>query len=117
MSELVYSDHNGLVVMEFEVPGPKGDFVRGHKYYIGRPQETALCELNFQNGPVPEVGVNGATNETVIAAVIHRLEILNAKFPCAENEQAITSLKDALQALESRTRNRQQRGVEGKLVA
>ena len=117
MSELVYSDHNGLIVMEYGVPGPKGDVVRGHKYCIGKADETALCELRFQNGPVPEVGVSGATNETVIAAVIHRLEILNAKFPCKENEDALISLKDALQALESRTRNRQQRGVEGKLVA
>lgn len=76
-----------------------------------------LAMLNFQNGPVPQVGVTGITNEAVLEVVHHRLCYLNGLFPCDENAVAIAGVKTALDALYARTRNRQARGVEGKLVA
>lgn len=60
---------------------------------------------------------DGTTNEEVLAVLIDRISFLNEKFPCAENLFAISSLKGALHWLEERTKNRKNRGVEGKYEA
>lgn len=68
----------------------------------------------FQHGPVKEFGNNGTTIEIVIAALIARLQGFQAgPFANAYNAKAIVHLADAIEALESRTRDRQERGVEG----
>lgn len=41
------------------------------------------------------------------------LEGLNKKYPCRENDMAITKLDEALMCQEERTKDREQRGVEG----
>ncbi len=78
--------------------------------------------IMWQKGPLGEEGVdrlepNGAFVETVIAAVIQRLEwyqdVRDGKFRCDENKFAISSLEEALEVLNQRTKDRQQRGVEG----
>lgn len=70
--------------------------------------------LNFQNGPIGEVGVNGLTNEALLAIVIDRLEYFQAgKYKCRENALAITKVEEALHWLHARTLERLQRGVEG----
>ena len=70
--------------------------------------------LPFQHGLVKENGVNGITNEMLIAIVIDRLEGFQAgKYACSHNKAALESLKDALAFLELRTKERQIRGVEG----
>lgn len=56
---------------------------------------------------------DGTTNEAVIEVLIDRLTFLNAKMPSEHNEVAIDRLKDALRALEARTAERVERGVEG----
>jgi hypothetical protein len=82
-----------------------------------------IC-ISWQNGPLrtgagtPEVCLrrkpNGAFVETLIAMCIGRLQFYqNSKFHCIENFNAIQSLKDALYELESRTKDRENRGVEG----
>lgn len=70
-------------------------------------------ELEFQGGPVREVGVNGCTNEQIIALLIDRLGVLNEKQQCRENVMAIFKLEEALLWLDKRTKNRRERGVEG----
>jgi len=73
-----------------------------------------LATIYFQPDTIPNVGVVGNTNETLISMVIDRLECFQAsQFSCAENQFALENLKEALNCLEERTRNRQQRGVEG----
>lgn len=70
--------------------------------------------LNFQNGPIGEVGVNGLTNEALLAIIIDRLSYYQeGKFKCRENALAITKLEEGLLWLHSRTLERLQRGVEG----
>lgn len=44
-------------------------------------------------------------------------QCLNSRFYCDENENAIASMKSALESLESRTKARINRGVEGLEVA
>jgi hypothetical protein len=73
-----------------------------------------LVELNFQNGPIKENGVNGVTNEDLLAIVIERLQnFQDSEFVCKENAMAITKLEEAQLWLAKRTWDRQDRGVEG----
>lgn len=85
--------------------------VDGHVYEV--ISGTNRQELSFQLGPVKEAGVNGCQNEQIISALVHRLGLLNKKFPCRENAIAITHLESALAWLEKRTAERKARGVEG----
>lgn len=68
----------------------------------------------FQNGPIPEVGVNGVTHEQLLAILIDRMEGFQAgEFACPENATALFGLQSAQAALKSRTEQRIARGVEG----
>lgn len=69
----------------------------------------------FQNGPIPENGVNGITQEVLLAIVKDRLECFQAHaFACEENEEALKLVNGALAWLQTRTARRINRGVEGK---
>ena len=51
----------------------------------------------FQNGPIKEFGVNGVTQEALLAIVIDRLRSFQAgPFSCRENAIALTHCEDAL---------------------
>lgn len=70
--------------------------------------------LLFQNGPIKEVGVNGITQEALIAFVIDRLRSFQAgPFACRENAIALTHFEEGLMWLQRRTVARVKRGVEG----
>ena len=72
------------------------------------------CHLSFQNGPINEVGVNGITNEALLAVVMNRLEgFQSGPYKCRENALAITKLEEAMHWLNHRTSERLKRGVEG----
>lgn len=68
----------------------------------------------FQNGPIHESGVNGITQEALIAVCIDRLEAFQAgPFACIDNAVALVHLRAAQEMLLYRTRSRMARGVEG----
>lgn len=74
--------------------------------------------ISWQNGPLGRGDTrrepNGAFVEDIIAAAGERIEFYQAgKFNCAENAKALGHLREALQALESRTASREARAVEG----
>jgi hypothetical protein len=72
----------------------------------------------FQNGPIKEAGVNGITQEVLLAIVIDRLRSFQAgPFPSEENGLALDHCRLALNILKLRTMNRLMRGVEGKTEA
>jgi hypothetical protein len=72
----------------------------------------------FQNGPIKEAGVNGITQEALLAIVIDRLRSFQeGPFPSDENSIALIHCGVALDALKSRTCNRLARGVEGQTKA
>lgn len=86
---------------------PAGGTVRGQGLYI-----------DWQDGPLgrgdDRQAPNGAFVETVIAAVVQRIEHYQAgKFKCRENALAITKLEEALMWLNKRTADREARQVEG----
>lgn len=70
--------------------------------------------LLFQNGPIAESGVNGITHEVLLAVLIDRLEGFQAgPYASADNAEALDSLRNAQAALQRRTLERMNRGVEG----
>jgi hypothetical protein len=72
------------------------------------------ARINFQKGPIAEEGVNGVSNESLLAIVEDRLKSFQAgPFSCRENAIALTHIQDALHWLHHRTRERLARGVEG----
>ena len=74
--------------------------------------------IDWQKGPLG-TGMarrepNGAFVETLIDIARQRIQwYQNSKFKCRENEIAIIKLTEALEALGKRTKNRENRGVEG----
>ena len=106
----IHTDNNNVTTTHKSVAYP------GHDYQISFTDDHGVehvVEINFQNGAVKEVGVNGITQEALLAIMIHRTKILNGNYPCKENEAAIEALTAALNAFESRTRDRIARQVEG----
>ena len=82
----------------------------------GAPAPTQT--IRFQHGPIVEHGVNGLTNEALIAIVIDRLNgAQEGQFRCRENALAITKLEEASLWLARRTLDRMARGVEGQSKA
>lgn len=70
--------------------------------------------ISFQNGPIAEHGVNGITQEALLAICIDRLQGFQAgPFACHYNDIALWKLEEALMWLQKRTRDRMDRGVEG----
>lgn len=115
----IHTDHNGITVNAIsernsvDVDGHIYEVhVDGHVYEVQIGQKTVTVE--FQFGPVKEVGVNGLTNEALLAILAHRIGVLNEKFPCRENSMAITKIEEAKLWLDKRTNDRLTRGVEGK---
>ena len=68
----------------------------------------------FQNGTIPENGVNGVTQEVLLAIVADRLRSFQkGPFACKANACALTHIEEAQHWLQQRTLERMRRGVEG----
>jgi len=109
------NDRIEITVMD--KPGPGG----AHHWYRvtgANGDDLGRLHIPFQNGPIAEVGVNGITNEALLAIVIDRLRSFqDGPFACDENGHALGAVQTALHWLKVRTRNRMKRGVEGTSVA
>jgi hypothetical protein len=80
----------------------------------GQAEETYL-KIEFQHGPVKEHGVNGITEESLLAVVRDRLlHFQIGKFACQHNKVALEYVDAALNTLHQRTATCQREGVEGK---
>lgn len=74
--------------------------------------------IRWQDGPLgrgeERAAPNGAFVEGVLNAVLGRLRYYQeTKFRCRQNALAITKIEEGLHWLDDRTREREQRGVEG----
>lgn len=91
-----------------------------HVYAIEHTNTAGLEPLStilFQNGPIAEHGVNGITQEILLAIVIDRLRSFQSgPFSSRENAIALTKCEEALHWLQQRTIERLRRGVEGKSI-
>lgn len=71
-----------------------------------------FISIRFQNGLPPEVGINGVRAEDVIDVLIAKLQHYQVgNLACAENEEALSSLRIARDALVRRRQRRQIQGV------
>lgn len=108
---------NRLRIEVLDEPGAGGAC---HQYRVREDtpegQETTMpvYVVKFQQGPVKEHGLNGITQEALLAIVIDRLEgFQSGDFACELNQIALDHVKEALAALQQRTRDRVARNVEG----
>jgi len=106
-----------LTITVLDEPGPGG---ANHHYLIATPQDPqgleSGCEIEFQNGAIQEVGVNGVQLSALLAVVIDQLRgWQSGPFSSEYNAQALRYAEQALSALQMRTRDRIVRGVEGRL--
>lgn len=116
--------NDALTVLATDEPGPGG---ANHSYSIyfnevdaangpiaPKPGVTVHVQIQFQLGGVAESGVNGVSNEALVAVVIDRLRgFQGGQYACRENAVALTNLEQALMWMHKRTRDRIARGVEG----
>lgn len=126
MREITNHRVNGLnEVLSIEVLDAPGSGNACHAYRItsDKPQDggtpdSAMCLIHFQDGPVQENGVNGISNEALLAIVEDRLQgFQSGPFACRENDIALTKIQEAMMWMSRRTRDRVDRGVEGRSVA
>ena len=109
------------------------DEIGGYKVIRGKPEEMGWDEFDeyrkefpihisehmntvsvrIQDGPIKEVGVNGAQLDTLVEIAVLMIKGLNAKFPCRENSIAVTKFEEGLMWLDKRKKDREKRGVEG----
>lgn len=105
-----------LELVALDEPGAGGAH---HVYVIQSTKDSGVepplaVKFSFQNGGIAENGINGITNEALLAIVIHRLEgFQSGKFANDETAAALDSCKAALASLAARTADRVARGVEG----
>lgn len=121
--ELVSHKVNGLNEdLQILVHDQPGQGNACHEYSIGyclNPGDAGggtnhMASIKFQNGPVKEFGINGITNESLLAIVEDRLlGFQSGQFACRENAVALTKLQECMMWLQKRTRDRMARGVEG----
>ena len=84
-----------------------------HHYHI-RGDFPDGWDIHFQKGPVQEAGINGTSNEALLAIVRDRLECFQlGPYACEENDTALEGVLAAMAALHRRTKKRIERGVEG----
>ena len=113
---IVNQANEALRITVLDGPGQGGAC---HQYQIDLDKTEVIpldrtCFIGFQNGPIKEFGVNGITQEALLAIVIDRLRgFQDGDFRCRENAIALTHCEDALMWLQKRTRDRLARGVEG----
>jgi hypothetical protein len=111
--------NDSLEITVLDEPGQGGAC---HKYEIiwhcsgelPNPGCDGRTLISFQNGPIKEEGVNGISNEALLAIVIDRLRCFQAgPYPSNENMHALPLAMQCLEWLQKRTRDRLARGVEG----
>lgn len=109
-----------LNVHVLDEPGSGGAH---HHYMVTLPDWTrapdgsgaeGVWDIQFQDGPIAEVGVNGLTHEALLAILADRLRSFQAgPYACRENALALTKIEEAQHWMHHRTLARMSRGVEG----
>lgn len=120
--------NEAIAITATDEPGPGG---ANHCYLLetvgaGAPLQMHTL-IQFQQGSIAEAGVNGWSNEALVAIVIDRLRgfqhlrkpdggfdtATRGDYASPDNALALNALEDALRHLQRRTRERIARGVEG----
>lgn len=124
MREITTHKINGLnEALDINVMDEPGHGAACHSYYISCGQQPFVgpgeaprisMAIEFQNGQIGEVGVNGISNEALLAIVRDRLEgFQSGPYAHVENGNALNDVVSAMECLKRRTSERVTRGVEG----
>lgn len=114
-SHIVNPVNDRICIIAMDSPGAGG---ANHYYAVDVDGSENGLDIYFQNGPIAENGVNGVTQEVLLAVVEDRLTCFQkGPFACTENADALSHVRLAMQILQNRTRERMSRGVEGKSLA
>ena len=106
--------NESLTIAVIDEPGQGNACHEYRIYHKDCLYEKEMCNVSFQNGPILESGVNGISNEALLAIVEDRLAgFQSGQFACRENAIALTKIQEAMMWLQKRTRDRMSRGVEG----
>jgi hypothetical protein len=83
-----------------------------------QPGINVLHHINFQKLPVHSVGVNGISDEALLAIVLDRLQFFQEKteYKCPENDLAIEHVRSAIGACKARQDRRKSQGIQDSLV-
>lgn len=77
-------------------------------------KQTSILPLNFQKGGLKEAGINGISDQALLAVVLDRLRgFQSGPYSCRDNAIAITKLEECLMWMAKRYVERAARGVEG----
>lgn len=85
--------------------------------YIVCDHDNNVIYLKIQKGPIKENGINGCQVDDGIRLMKMIIEGLNKKLSCPHNDSALFCLDRALEYLEDRKNDREERGVEGESKA
>jgi hypothetical protein len=111
--------NEALCIDVLDEPGSGGAC---HNYVIYVPNDacnrdlnaSVVCNIGFQNGPIAEAGINGISQEALLAVVEDRLiGFQSGQYATADNAEALQHVQAAMECLHRRTRERVARGVEG----
>lgn len=117
--ELIYEgeEYAGMrtqVLVEPDI-GPGGGRHVYKVLHVKSDSRARFLRIDFQRGPVVEVGVNGIQDEGLLQVLIDRLRSFQAgPYSCRENALALTKLEEAFHWMEARKRDRIARNVEGR---
>lgn len=129
MRELISHKVNGLnEAIKIVVLDEPGHGNANHQYAIEYPAQPEApgfreaetgnwknaCVVKFQKGPIAEAGLNGISNEALLAIVEDRLAgFQSGNYANHWNAMALESVRGAMGFLHERTKERVARGVEG----
>lgn len=106
--------NDALTIEVLDEPGAGG---ANHEYAIcvrGSNGVNYPHYVTFQKGPISEAGVNGISQEALLAIVEDRLACFQAgPFAHPWNALALGAVQSAMEYLHERTKERVERGVEG----
>jgi hypothetical protein len=107
---------NKLVTVEVQDQKNAGGAPVKYSLYLRHMDHAQkFCDIKFQDGEIAK-GINGITHEALLVILLDRLqELQKGQFACEENAVALTKVQEALFWLNHRTKQRQERGVEGTL--
>lgn len=97
--------NNAIDVVARDDRKTEGGAPAWYQVMYGEGTTFKYVNLQFQMGDPATAGVNGISNEALLAVVLDRLRCFQAgAYPCRENALAITKIEEAMMWLHSRVR-------------
>lgn len=107
-------------MIKITVTNQKSQFIKNYFDFLPEKIKNPYIKINgseikikLQNGPIKEMGENGASVDIIGELWLEILRGLNEKFKCRENSLSIQKIEEALGWQNRRLINRKKRNIEG----